>query len=157
MTTEDFERIRARYVNLFGSEGVDKEKNADIERLLGLKLPDELVRISEFYGGGLLGGISHHAIDARGPASNIVEETIRLRDTADLPHDMIVLAEPPESLIVLQAPRASGSAATTIWLSHFDVARLSAPNTLRDPQIWPSYYDFFSYLLDLEAEERSGM
>ncbi|HSF39573.1 MAG TPA: SMI1/KNR4 family protein [Thermoanaerobaculia bacterium] len=157
MTTEELESIRSRYADLFGSEGVDKEKIADIERRLNLKLPDEFVRISEFYSGGLLGGVSHHAIDVEGPANNIVEETMRLRDTAELPHDMVVLAEPPESLIVLQASGASGRAASVMWVSHFDIARLSNPKTLREPQIWPDYYHFFSYLVDLEEDERSEM
>ena len=83
-----------------------------------------------------------------------MEETIRLHKTAGIPRSMLVLAEPPESLIVL-ATNHSRAQPAVIWLDSSDVSNLNKLESLRDAQVWSSYTDFFDYLLDREVEERS--
>lgn len=50
-----------------------------VEISLGVKLSDDFNKISKFYSGGLLEGISHNEISSSGSATNIVDDTIRLR------------------------------------------------------------------------------
>lgn len=143
-------RLRQRYVACFGEEPAPVGAIAALESSLDVELPRDLREIAEFYSGGLLGGVSHNAFVV-GAAENIVEETIRLRAVAVLPHRYLVLAEPAESLIVLDT--ASGA---VVWCDNFDAARLNNVNTmLGAPDLWPSYAAFFEHLLDEEAAERA--
>jgi hypothetical protein len=150
VTPAELAAIRRRYEGVFGPEGVEPAECDAIEAALGIRLPDDLRSIASFYSGGLLGGISHHAIASHGPPDNVVDETLRLREAAGLPRDLIVLAEPPGGLIVLNA----GSASAVVWCSDFDVPRLSDLTSLTKPDIWRDYYSFFRHLLELEEEER---
>src|SRR5262249_1310871 len=154
MTANELESIRQRYLRLFGSEGVRDGECEAIETTLGLWLPEDLKRISTFYSGGLLGGVSHHAIATRGPATNVVEETIRLRDAVSLPQEFMVLAEPPDSLIVIRTAATPQVDASVIWCSAFDVVRLVHIESPTKPDVWPSYYAFFRHLIEQEEEER---
>ncbi len=66
---------------------------------------------------------------------------------------MVVLAEPPASLIVLITQRDNDQP-EVIWLDNIDVSRLGDIRSLRKPQLWNSYADFFQFLLKREEEER---
>jgi len=151
MSTPDFAAMRQQYVELFGDEGVSATVVNEIERQLGVALPNDVKEISKFYGGGILGGISHHAF-AIGPADNVVQETLRLRDAIGLPHRYIVLAEPTDSLVVLDC-EANGRAAV-IWCDAHELVKLPAIDSLAMPDIWPSYADFFAQLL---GKEKTGV
>lgn len=153
MTPSDFADLRRRYERLFGAEGVDSKVCDAVESGLALKLPDDLRSIASFYGGGLLGGVSHHAIASRGPAENIVDETLRLRQTAALPRGFVVLAQPPNGLIVLRSEEMKGDA-PVIWCADYDVSRLTDLDSLTKPDIWPAYHAFFRHLLEIEEDER---
>jgi hypothetical protein len=102
----------------------------------------------------MLGGISHHAIARSSPATNVVEETARLRNAIDLPRSVIVLAEPPESLIVMDTAASKGSPAV-MWIDANDATRLGSLQSLHQPQVWTSYAGFFEFLLGREEEERA--
>jgi hypothetical protein len=148
------EDLRKRYISLFESEPTDKDTPARIESRLGVVLPDDFKAIATFYSGGMVGGISHHALEISGPADNIVAETEKLRTAVALPHTMVVLAEPAESLVVLNtSPDPDGAA--VIWLDATDVRRLNNVGSLNNPQLWPSYSDFFKFLLEQEQDERT--
>jgi hypothetical protein len=143
---------KERYQRLFGAEPAEVGACDDIEKRLGVPLPLDLRQIAEVYAGGLIGGIEHNSLADHGPATNVVDETERLRRNATLPHQLVVLAEPPDSLIVLRT--VSSEECEVIWCSAFDVARLANPSSLTKPDIWSSYIGFFEHLLDLEEEER---
>jgi len=75
---------------------------------------------------------------------------LRLRSAIDLPHRFVVLAEPAESLIVLDV-----DSGVVTWCGNFDVSRLDdSSKMLGKATTWPSYADFFAFLLDEEGEER---
>ena len=118
---------------------------------MSLKLSQGFREIALFFRGGFLGGKSHHAIANGGPANNIVEETLRLRNAIGLPARFVVIAEPSESLIVMENGK-DGS--RVIWCDAFDVKNLENPEKLRSPKIWPSYSEFFAFLLNEEERER---
>lgn len=148
--------LHARYAAWFGDEPAGAGACAAIEQALGLVLPLDLQRISSFYRGGLLGGFSHHEIGDQGSADNVVAETRRLRASAGLPREFLVLAEPPESLIVLRTMADAAADTPVIWCSAVDVARLAGMQLVADHDEWPSYAAFFGYLLDLEGEEHGS-
>jgi hypothetical protein len=148
---QDIEALRKRYVRLYGDEGVAEQDLGAIESSLNLCLPEDFRRIARFFGGGCL-GTSHHAIAPGGPADNVVEETLRLRTSVGLPHGYVVLAEPAESLIVMD----SGSS-EVFWIDASDANRLADPRLLRKPQVFQSYADFFERLLgEAEADLRDA-
>jgi hypothetical protein len=150
-----FDELRKRYVSLFGLEPTEAAELDRMEAQLGVPLPQDFRKIAEFYNGGIIGGISHNTIATCGPSTNITDETKRLRQAIGLPHSFLVLAEPPESLIVMNTSRTSGSLGV-IWCDAIDVSRLENLQGLHGPQNWTSYADFFSFLLDAEADERGG-
>ena len=152
MTIDD---LRDHYTTWFGCEPTPEGELNRAEDLLDVKFPNDFREISKFYNGGMLGGISHNAIAAGGPASNITDETKRLREAAGLPHRFVVLAEPPVSLIVMNSSPVKESP-TVIWCDATDVSRLGAAESLHNPQTWRSYTDFFRFLLDAESKERSA-
>ncbi len=115
--------LRSRYIELFGEEPTNAGALDQIESQLNMRLPSDFHNIASFYSGGTVGGIRHHAIAAVGPATNLVTETIRLREQAGIPHSMLVLAEPPESLIVL-ATGHSNTQSAVIWLDSSDASNL---------------------------------
>lgn len=147
------DELRSRYIELLGEEPTNAGVLDQIESQLNMRLPSDFHNIASFYSGGTVGGISHHAIAAEGPATNVVKETIRLREKAGIPHSMLVLAESPESLIVL-ATGHSNTQPAVIWLDSSDVSSLHNVGTLHNPQVWNSYAEFFEFLLDRETEER---
>lgn len=150
----DFDDLARRYRRLFGAEPGASGNVGRVERALGVKLPEDFARIAAFYGGGMLGGKSHHAIDSEGPANNIVHETLRLRRTVGLPRHIVALAEPAESLIVMETQRDPGDSVRVIWCDASDAKRLVDVSSLRSPTIWPDYGTFFAQLLKEEEEER---
>jgi len=152
MTSLD--KMRERYIRLQPSETTSLQELDRIEKILGIKLPKDFRSIASFYTGGFLGGISHNAISCEGPGYNVVEETLRLRASVNLPNRYLVLAEPPESLIVLDtSKKTSADSPTVLWCDATDVSRLDDPSLLTNPDTWISYSAFFSYMLSEEEEE----
>lgn len=148
------EQLRAQYIELFRNEPTDDDVLDQIQSRLGVTIPSDFRQIASFYSGGMVGGISHHAIAALGPATNIQAETLRLRESISLPHSMLVLAEPAESLIILVTDHSIARPAV-LWLDSIDAPNLNDVGSLHNPQTWSSYANFFEFLLDLELEERS--
>lgn len=149
---QPIEQLRERYLAFFGEEGVGDGVIEGIEARLGVALPEDFTQVAGFYSGGLLGGISHHEIASEGDATNLVEETLRIREAVGLPRNFIVLAEPPESLIVLSVDASNGSDAV-IWCDAVEVNALRDNSFINPPQTWKTYADFFEYLLDSQDDE----
>jgi hypothetical protein len=147
------DQMRSRYIALFGLEPVENGVLEQIESELGINFPSDFRTIATFYSGGIVGGISHHAIGHGGNPNNITSETMRLREAVRLPHSIVTLAEPPESLIVLETERANEQP-SVFWIDGSDVSRLGEKESIRSPQVWPSYSDFFQFLLEREADDR---
>lgn len=89
--------LKQRYITYFPAEGTAKTQLDEIEKTLGIRLPETFRDICVFYSSGFLGGISHFAIPGD-CEPNIKGETLRLRESIGLPSRFIVLAEPLESL-----------------------------------------------------------
>jgi hypothetical protein len=156
MTPDTIRRLRERYFTLVGEEPANAGAIPTIEKRLNLTLPDDIKAISEFYSGGFLGGISHYAIAVGGPADNVLDETIRLRVSIAFPDRLLVLAEPPESIIVLNCKSETAHEPAVIWCDALDSTRLDEFTALTKPETWSSYSSFFAHLLDEEEKEQAS-
>jgi hypothetical protein len=151
MDSDRLNTLRRRYIDLYGIEPAEDDSCDLIEAALQIRLPPDVKAISTFYSGGLLGGIEHMAIEASGPADNLVDKTTALRSAIDLPQQFIVLAEQSESLIVLDV-----NSGNVTWLDSHDALNLAEGIPLTGvPTKWHSYVDFFEYLLEEEECRRA--
>ena len=141
--------LRTIYEGLTSMNGIGKEALTDIQTILNVNLPEDFCEITAFFGGGLLGGISNHSFSNL-DSPNIIDETIRLRDSIDLPLQFIVLAEPDESLIVMDTL----STPSIIWCDAVEVSKLKNKTFISKPDEWNTYTDYFAQLLKDEEEEQ---
>lgn len=140
--------IRERYDLLFTDDVIAPQAVARIEQQLQLQLPDDFKEIASFYNGGLLGGISIFSYNDHHP--NLIEETLRLRKDIQLPHSFLFLAEPAESMIVLDTAQTPA----VIWCDSIDAHQLHNRSFQIAPDTWNTFSDFFEYLLTQEEEEQ---
>lgn len=145
------QELEKRYTQLYPRDGVDESVLQRVESILKLKLPEDFCQIANFYSGGLLGGISSFAVATQDITPNIVEETIRLRNAINLPSRFIVLAEPTESLIVMDTENTP----SIIWCDATDAERIADMSFISEHEIWDNYLGFFKKLLEDEEEERA--
>ena len=109
--------LKKRCAALFGIEPATDGALDSLEKGLMVKLPFDFKEISKFFRGGVIGGKSHHALACSGPAINIFEETLRIRKAIGLPARFVVIAEPPESIILMD----TDNQARVIWVDAGDV------------------------------------
>ncbi|KPY20535.1 SMI1/KNR4 family protein [Pseudomonas savastanoi pv. phaseolicola] len=145
----NIEDLKEKYKAYYDLDSGSKEALKSIERKLVIELPLDFKEIALFYNGGLLGGISHHAISNEANSLNIVDETLRLKKSISLASEYIVLAEPPESIIVLDVSNIPA----VIWCDSIDAENINTKKFGTPPDSWESYASFFSYLL---GREESG-
>jgi hypothetical protein len=152
----DINALRKTYVRIASVSPVRETVLDQIEKYLAIKLPSDFRNIAAFFSGDLLGGIDHYEIALGESGHTVVEETVRLRKAIGLPQRFLALAEPPESFIALETQENSNSLSRVIWCDAVEAPLLGKETLQGKPEIWNSYSDFFSYLLDREEEERSS-
>lgn len=145
---EKIKELKERYLNLQPSDGVDNEVLSEMEKILNVKFPEDFCEIASFYSGGYLGGISNYSFSSNDGETNIINETIRLRNTVNLPLRYIVLSEPPESLIVMDTKNIP----SVIWCDAVEVTKLNDKSFISKPDEWDSYTDYFAQLIEDEEE-----
>lgn len=146
--------LERRYEALYGRANMSAAAIDDFASQLGVDVPADLRQIASFYDGGTVGGVDHYSFSPNVPSTNAVAETLRLRQAISLPHQFVVLAEPPESLFVLDTSPFAGEPAV-LWIDAIDARRLGRSPLLSAPDVWLTYADFFSDLLKDEEDERS--
>lgn len=146
---ERIKELKERYLNLQQSDGVNNAVLSEIEKTLKIKLPSDFCEISSFYSGGYLGGISNYSFANNDGNTNIIEETIRLRETINLPLRYIVLAEPPESIIVMDTENIP----SIIWCDAVEVTKLNDKSFISKPNEWNSYTEYFAQLTEDEEDD----
>ena len=83
----------------------------------------------------------------------VIEETLRLRKDANLPKDTLILSEDDASILLM---RCLGDHEEIYWMAVEDYYRYCDNEPLEyDPTIFPTFTDFFSYLLDEEEKRRA--
>lgn len=106
------------------------------------------MEFSQFYSGGQLGDVSLYSFNIN-EVDNILEKTFLLRKTNKLPNKFIVLAEPDESLIVMDMENKY----RILWINSTDIDNLSKNRFEMQPDIWQTFSDFFIELLKQEEED----
>ena len=141
--------LHDRYARLLEPQSVSNDELAEVERRLGVQLPESVRRVSGFFPGDLLGGIAHKAWTPSDPDS-VVSVTSRLREAIGLPKEFVVLAEQPESFIVLDT--GSGK---VMWVHNQDARNLAEGRDLSDDtDRFEDYERFIDFLVDQEADEQ---
>jgi len=146
---EMMNKIRDKYTSLYDIDGVSKECLDELERELGIKLPDDFREIAS-YGCGALGGWGTHSFSSSDP-TNLLGETLRIRSAVGLPNRFIVLGEPSESIIVMDTENKP----SILWIDSVEIDGLEKRDFVNEPDIWENFSDFFSELLEDEEEERN--
>ncbi|WP_199884117.1 SMI1/KNR4 family protein [Anaerosinus massiliensis] len=142
--------LKERYLNLQPSDGVNDAILSEIESILNVKLPNDFCEIATFYSGGYLGEISNYSFSNNHDGStNIIEETIKLRNSINLPLRYIVLAEPPESVIVMDTENIP----PIIWCDAVEVRKLNDKSFITKPNEWNSYTEYFAQLIEDEEDD----
>jgi len=144
-----------RYLQFADADPVTPAQLGHLEAQLNVVLPEDLKLIASVYSGGRqIGGLSIEKILADEPYGDVASCTHALRRSIQLPDRYLVLAEPPESLVVFETKAQATIETPVIWLASYDVDRLRTGEPLRDADLFESYSEFFAFLLDRELEER---
>ena len=147
---ESISKLRAKYESMLPIDGISTEAINEIQSKLRVSLPEDFYEIASFYSGGILGGISSHSFIRSGNNTNIVDETIELRTKVNLPLRFVVLAEPAESIIVLDTQNTP----SIIWCDAVEVSKLDNKSFISKPDEWNTYLDFFAQLLKLVFDSK---
>ncbi|MEK5206690.1 SMI1/KNR4 family protein [Psychrobacillus sp. FSL H8-0510] len=142
--------MKKSYETLFPEDGINNAELTEIEKKLEIELPESFCEISTFFSGGYLGSISNYSFTRVDSSLNIIDETIRLRETVNLPTRFVVLAEPSESLIVMDTK----STPSVIWFDAVEISELEKNSFTSKPDEWDTYADYFKAILEEEEEER---
>jgi hypothetical protein len=159
MNREELDLLKIKFYELFPEEkGLSyTDVSDDIQKKLQIILPDEFKKICLFFRGnnGPLFG-SLYSFDPKDADWNICDETLRLRQSINLPNNLVILAEPDESVILMEIANGSEVTSKVYWLGTGDAYNLAEGKPLEDnPIIFPTFTDFFSYLLDEEEKRRT--
>lgn len=136
-------------LSIYESEPCGDGVITEIETNLGIQLPDDFKEVAKFYSGGFLCSISHHEIASFGEATNIVRETLRLRESIGIADNYLVIAEPSESLIVLNTKGKP----IVIWCYAVGANNINSGRFSNKPDTLDDYGEFFEYLLAEEEGE----
>lgn len=142
---------------LFEKAGINKNQIDTIEEELSIILPKDFKEIANVFDGYTeIGGMSLFSFDTSVKGWNVIEKTKFYRASAcSLPKCYLALREEGESFIVMKTQKNPSLDAPIIWCSLSDAYNLQDDTKLQDnPKIFPSFADFFEYLLDQEEEER---
>ena len=148
----DIESLRRRFERLNGARPACAALLGEIEKQLAVRLPEEFKRICEFYDGSGLNVIPMFSIGTNAPEENPLLETLRLREAIAFPGNWVAIAEPPESLVIMDCLENG----RVLWIDAIDARRVASGDFLRQPDVWESFSEFFSYVLDEEEEDRAS-
>ncbi len=140
----DIESLRKDYLDNYEEDGISDENIKTIERKLGIILPDDFKKIATFFNGGEVGAFDLYNFYFDENEYNIVDETLRLRESISLPMQYVVLAEMSESIILMNVK----SQPAIIWCDSYDVENIVSGNELNNPDLWDSYSAFFASMLE---------
>ena len=157
MKEKNLDTIIKRYLNLFEKRGLGSSKLKLIEEKLNIVLPEDFKRITDVFDGyEEIGGFSLFSFDLEVKEWNVIEKTEFYRaSNCKLPRCYLALMEESESFIVMKTQDRPNLPAPVIWCSLSDAYNLQDNTALEaNPTIFPSFMNFFEYLLDQEDEER---
>lgn len=146
-----------QYLRLFEKRPVPEYQIEHIEKKLSIKIPEDLRLIMSVFDG--YHDIAHQSLfsfNTEVSGWNIVEKTLFYRESdCKLPGKYLALREENESFIVLNTEPDYNNENEVIWCSLSDAYSLKNDEPLLDnPTIFPTFTDFFEFLLTEEEKER---
>lgn len=141
--------IKKMYEKFFTADGISKNEITKKEEELGITLPNDFKEITSFFSGGSIGPIEIYDFCYENEL-NIWKETERIRKAVDLELECIVLAEPPESIIIMHTEKKPA----IIWCDASDIYNIKTGKFDVEPEIWENFSDFFYDILMEEVELR---
>ncbi|ARN84932.1 SMI1/KNR4 family protein [Candidatus Nucleicultrix amoebiphila] len=156
MNDEKIEHLIKRYRNLFEKKGLDSKKLHLIEDKLELVLPDDFKQISKVFDGyEEIAGQSFFSFDPDVKGWNVVEKTLFYRKSSCfLPRNFLALREESESFVVMETKDDPKLNTSIIECSLSDANNLIDMKFYDNPTIFPSFTDFFEYLIEQEEKDR---
>lgn len=139
--------LKNKYLEIFQEDALNLEELGNIETKLGVTMPDDFKEITKFFSGGSVGIIEFYDFKIDNDI-NIIDETLRLREEINLPKQYIVLAEPPESIVIIDTKNTPA----IIWCDAIDVENIASNNYSTQPDIWDNFSEFFYEMLLEEFE-----
>lgn len=143
---------RAKSYNI--SQPLSLEEINNIEKELEICLPNDFKQLCSKYSYEYFGNFSYYNFlpDTKYSVKN---ETLDFRSYLKLPHDYIVLAQGDVDILLLKTP-TSDNISFVIWCDHEDLDNICKGGSFQyNPTIFPSFADFFEFLLDEEEKART--
>lgn len=156
--TEHLKKLKERYLRFYPASTISEKSLEKSEQTLSIVFPSDFIEICKFYGGGTLGNYCLFSFEKDGSDYNIVDKTFYYRKCdLSLPDRFVALAETEVSFIVMETKDNSDLESPIILCSIEDAYNLASNKRLEyDPLIFPTFTDFFEYLLDQEQTEREA-
>lgn len=122
-----------------------------VERELKICFSDDFVEINQIFDYAYLGSFEFNALYYQG-RSGVVEETLEFRQEVHLPNRYVVLSYTGDTRFVIMETQEDPHKNTPIlWIEPEDLDNLIQEKPLEyDHTIWPSFTDFFEYLVEQE-------
>lgn len=137
-----------RYLTFEHEKALNHEK---LSHLLGVNFSNVFKEIGLKARFDFLSHIDFFSMDQEGDYS-VIGETLRLRKGANLPEDTLVLSENDASILLM---KCFGDHEEVYWIAIEDYYHYcDGKKLLYNPTIFPTFTDFFSYLLDEEEKQR---
>lgn len=159
MILNKLERLIDKYLALFSGRKVSEENLKYIEDMLDIVLPEDFKAIANVYDGyEEIAGQSLFSFDPNIEDWNVVSKTLFYRESdCNLPARYLALREESENFVVLETQPIATETARVIWCSLSDAYNLEDIRKMEDnPIIFPSFADYFGYLINEEEQMRKG-
>lgn len=147
----DLDAWIGRYRSILGEHPLGSKGLEALERDLGFALPETFRRVSTVFSGDLLGEMEIFSFDPAAPRPTVGCCTRYLRERGLVAPKDVVLAEPPESLVVWRNADIDG---VVMWLDAHDVERVlvRGEEPLTEADEWPDLGSFLESCLIKEEE-----
>lgn len=132
------------------------EEISKVEKALKIKFGEDFYEIANIcdYEYLLAAGYEFYNMDGNGVYS-VIRETLKLRRSCGLPLNYIVLAIQDDVTVILLESAQQEHNKIILCTIH-DMLKLGAQQSMEEtPLIFPTFTDFFSYLLDEEERRRA--
>lgn len=157
MTQKKLDMLIDKYLALFPRRKVSEENLKYIENKLGIVLPEDFKAVANVYDGyEELAGQSLFSFDPNIEDWNVVSKTLFYRESdCKLPTRYLALREESENFVVLETQPIVTEPARVVWCSLTDAYNLEDMSKMVDnPIIFPSFADYFDYLIKEEEQIR---
>lgn len=150
-------KVIDRYLKLYKPRPLKKEYIDAIEEKLNVILPEDFILITKYYDSyEMIGILDLFSFKYDVNDWNIVSQTLELREAVQLPKGYVILEKEGETFTAMLTKDNRSEATPVYWSGLNDVYNLVEEVPLENgPTIFPSFTDFFEYLVTEEENKRA--